>query len=60
MDGHLAGPIAGPIAHGFGKGTAIAGSGNRLEPSSHDLKGLPQQNNKAAGVEQGKESLEQL
>ena len=60
MDRHLAGPIAGPITHGFGKGAAIAGSGNRLEPSPHDLKGLPQQKNETTGVEQGKESLEQL
>ena len=40
MDRHLAGAIGGPVAHGLA--AAVTGSGNRLETSPHDLKGLPQ------------------
>ena len=60
MDRYLAGSVGGPNAHGLGAGAAVTGPGNRLETSSHDLKGLPKQKNKATGVEQGKQSLEQV
>jgi hypothetical protein len=60
MDRYLAGAVDGPVADGLGLGTAVTGPGNRLETSSHYLKGLPKQKQKATGVEQGKKSLEQF
>lgn len=60
MDRYLAGAVGRAIPRGVVWGAAVTGSGNRLETSSHDLKGLPQQKKKAAGVQQGKQSPGQL
>ena len=60
MDRYLAGAVGGPITHWLGIVAAVTGSGDRLETSAHDLKGLPQQKDKATGVEEGENSLEQV